>query len=108
MRTGSRYKIPSTEGFSVSTPTENSPNHFVPMSNLETDGSPQLELARSYFQGAQKRNIDQIAKTMHKGFIRVTHPRSAGRPAQSREEYLQTLGDLIGLWTEDAQVSYVI
>lgn len=77
------------------------------MSNLVTNGSPQLELTRSYFQGFEQRDISQIERIIHKDYRRITGPQSAGKPVQEREEYLRHTGELIDLWTEGCKVSYV-
>ena len=77
------------------------------MSSLETNGSPQLELARSFFLGIEKRDINQVEKTLHKDHRRLTHPRSVGKPEQTKEEYLKHNGEVLSLLTEDCKVSYV-
>lgn len=75
------------------------------MSNMETNGSPQLELVRSFQVGIEKRDVAQCAKTMHKDHRRYTHPRSIGKPVQTKEEYLQHIGELFSFWTEDCEAS---
>lgn len=70
------------------------------MSGLETHGSPQLELVRSFLLGFEKRDVNLIEKPLHKDYRRITHPRSAGRPEQTKEEYVQHTRELISLWTE--------
>ena len=77
------------------------------MSNIKTNGSPQLELVHSYVQGIEKRNIGQAGKTLHKELRRITYPRSAGRPEQTKEESLKHIGGFVSLCTEDCEVSYV-
>jgi len=65
------------------------------MSNLETNGSPQLELVRSFILGIEKGDMDEVGKTMHKDHRRFTYPRSLGKPVQTKEEYLQHAGAVI-------------
>ena len=77
------------------------------MSNLETNGSSQLELVRSYIQGVERRDMTQVGKTMHKDCLRFTHPRSVGKPVQTKDEYLQHIGEVLDLLTEDWEVSNV-
>lgn len=77
------------------------------MSNLETNGSPQLELVRSYIQAIEKKDINQAEKTLHKDYRRITHPSSAGRPVQTREEYLQHNKKLAALLIGDCEVIHV-
>ena len=70
------------------------------MSCLETNGSPQLELVQSFLRGFEKKDVGLIEKTLHKDHLRIYHPRSVGMPVQTKEEYIKTLTELIGLWTE--------
>ena len=77
------------------------------MSNLETNGSPQLELVRSFYIGIEKRDMAQCAKTMHEDHRHLTHPRCIGKPVQNKREYLENMGELAGLWTEDCEASCV-
>lgn len=70
------------------------------MSGVETNGSPQLELVRSFLLGFEKRDVDLIENALHKDYRRITHPRSVGKPEQTKEEYVQHTRELISLWTE--------
>jgi len=53
--------------------------------------------------GLEKRDMAQCAKAMHKDHLRYTHPRTAGKPVQNKEEYLQHTGELVSLWTKDCE-----
>ena len=77
------------------------------MSNIKTNGSPQLKLIRSYVQGIEKRNIGQAGNTLHKELRCITYPQSAGRLEQTKEESLTHIGGFVSLCTEDCEVSYV-
>ena len=70
------------------------------MSGIETNGSPQLELVRSFLLGIENKDVDLIEKTLHKDHLRITHPRSIGKPVQTKEEYVKNIGELFNLWTE--------
>lgn len=77
------------------------------MSNLETNGSPQLELVRSFHEGIAKGDMSLAGKTLHKDHRRLTHPRSVGKPVQTKEEYLQHTGGLASFWAEECKVSRI-
>ena len=75
------------------------------MSSLETNGSPQLELVRSYLLGIEKGDMKAVGRTACKDYRRITYPRSVGRPEQTKEEYLQHTGEVASLWAEDCKVN---
>jgi hypothetical protein len=76
------------------------------MTNLQTNGSPQLELVRSFLLGIEMGDMKKAGETMHKDYRRITHPQSVGKPVQNKEEYLQHTGELASLWT-DRSVCYI-
>ena len=77
------------------------------MSSLETNGSPQLELTREFILGIETGDMNKAGETMHKDYRRFTYPRSVGKPAQTKEEYLQHTGELANLWAGERKVSHV-
>jgi hypothetical protein len=79
-------------------------SHFVPMADLE---SPQIKLFHECALGFKTRDLDRIAKTLHKDYHYVTYPRSLGRPDQTKDEWLKHEGEKISLWTVDLEVSYI-
>jgi hypothetical protein len=74
------------------------------MTSLEISDSPQLKLMHSFIEGFKNRDLDQIAKLLHKDHRRITYPRSLGKPEQTKEEYLQHSAELVKLWV-DSDVS---
>ena len=77
------------------------------MARLETKGSPQLELVRSFLLGFEKQDVGLFEKPIHKNFRRTFHPRSIGKPEQTREQYLQYAEEFASLWGEEREVSYI-
>jgi hypothetical protein len=74
------------------------------MSGPETTDSPQLKLAKSLIEAFSKRNVDDLAKILHKDHRRIYYPRSLGKPDLTRENWLKYTADVVGLWT-DCRVS---
>lgn len=68
---------------------------------LENSESPQVKLVNEWGQGFEKRDIDLIAKLLHKDYRHITYPRSLGRPEQTREEWLQHIAGAINIWSQD-------
>ena len=58
-------------------------------------------------RGLQTRDLDLIAKPLHKDFRYVAYPRSLGKPEQTKEEYLGHYAGIISLWAADLEVSYI-
>jgi hypothetical protein len=76
------------------------------MSSQEAADSPQVKLIRSFVEGFKTGDVDLLAKHLHKDHRRITHPRSLGKPEQTREEWLQHIAEFISLWTDGCQASY--
>jgi hypothetical protein len=76
------------------------------MSDSESTESPQVKLMHEWGQGFKKRDLDLIAKSLHKDYRHTTYPRSLDKPEQTREEWLQQFAGVIGLWI-DLEVSYI-
>ena len=52
-------------------------------------------------QAFEKRDIDLIAKHLHKDYRHTSYPRSLGEPDQTREQWLEQFGEFLGLLTEN-------
>jgi len=76
------------------------------MSDPDNSGSPQVKLMREWGQGFEKRDLELIAKALHKDYRHTTYPRSLGMPEETREEWLERFAGVIGLWT-DLKVSFI-
>ena len=76
------------------------------MSSLEASESPQVNLVHEWGRGFEKQDLDHIAKLLHKDYRHISLPRSINRPEENREQWLQHIGAVIGLWTESG-VSYI-
>ncbi|KAF9647681.1 hypothetical protein BDM02DRAFT_3116652 [Thelephora ganbajun] len=70
------------------------------MSNPENYDSPQVKLMYEWGHGFNERNLDLIAKVLHKDFRYTTYPQSLGRPEQTREEWLEHIEGVMKLWTD--------
>lgn len=68
------------------------------MSSAETTDSPQVQLIRAFCEAFRKRDMSLVAKCLHKDHRRITHPRSVGKPEQTKEEYLQHTAEVMSLW----------
>ena len=67
--------------------------------SLENSDSPQVKLMLEWDRGFQERDLDLIAKSLHKDYRHTTHPRSLGRPEQTREQWLDHIASVLSLWT---------
>ena len=76
------------------------------MSSTEIADSPQVQIVRSFCEAFKNRDMDSIAKFLHKDHRRITYPRSVGVPERTGEEYLQHTAKLMSLWI-DSQASYI-
>ena len=76
------------------------PLYGTPMSEPKSTDSPQVKLMHGWGQGFKKRDLDLIAKYLHKDYRHTTYPRSLDKPEQTREEWLQQFAGIISLWTE--------
>ena len=70
------------------------------MSNTESPDSPQVKFVREWSQGFDKKDLDIIAKSLHKDFRVVVYPRSLNQPDRTKEEWLGFLAGVISLWTD--------
>jgi len=70
------------------------------MSSAEITDSPQVRLMHSLVEGFRNKDMDHVAKLLHKEHRRITYPRSIGKPEQTKEEYLRHTGEVMGLWLD--------
>jgi hypothetical protein len=73
---------------------------------MSASDSAQVKLVIEWGQGFQKKDLDILAKGLHKDFRYVTYPQSLGRPEQTKEEWLGHLEKIIPLWAE-TKASYI-
>lgn len=52
-------------------------------------------------QAFEKRDLDLIAKHLHKDYRHTSYPRSLGEPDQTREQWLERFAGILGLLTEN-------
>ena len=76
------------------------------MSNLEDPNSPQVKVMLEWDQGFQKRDPTLLAKYLHKDYRHTYYPRSLGKSELTREQWLEYIAGVIGLWT-DREVGYI-
>ena len=72
---------------------------------LKTSDSPQIKVLNEWLHGLQTRDMDLIAKCLHKDYRSTIHPRSLGKPERTKEEWLEDLVRLFNLWAE-REVNY--
>lgn len=74
------------------------------MSSQENPASAQLKVMQEWRRGFQTKDMDLIAKFLHKDYRHRTYPQSLGMPEQTKEEWLEFLARDFDHWT-DAQAS---
>ena len=67
------------------------------MASGEDSESAQVQLMREWGKGFEKMDLALVAKHLHKDFLLVTYPRSLGMPDETREVYLQRMGNVMTL-----------
>jgi hypothetical protein len=70
------------------------------MSTLAISESPQLKLINEWYRALKQKDVGPIAKLLHKDHVRITYPRSLGKPEQSREEWLEEFGAGLSFMTD--------
>ena len=78
------------------------------MDDPENSDSPQLRLVGECCRGFRTKNLDLVAKTLHKDFRLIPYPRSLGRPEETKEEWLERWAGMISLWTTELEVSVLV
>jgi len=76
------------------------------MRGLEPTDSAQVKFIYEWGQGFEKRDLDLIAKHLHKDYRHTHYPRSLGQPEQNKEQWLAQFKSILGLMTE-SEVSYI-
>ena len=77
------------------------------MADSESSDSPQAKLLFECSQALQAKDMDTIAKYLHKDFRVVCYPRSLGIPDHTKEDWLERWAGIISLQAGDIDVSYV-
>jgi hypothetical protein len=67
------------------------------MANSENSDSPQIKLFHECSRAFLTRDPVLLAKTTHKDYRYVTHPRSLGHPEKTREEYIEQWREVMSL-----------
>jgi hypothetical protein len=77
------------------------------MSGPQATPSPQVQLVVNLYQGFKKKDVNILAKYLHKDFRYTTHPKSLGKPELTRDEWLQESAEMMSLWASGSEASYV-
>jgi hypothetical protein len=83
----------------VSILTLSTPSTMTDRSESASD-SPQVKLLYEYRRGFESRNLDNIAKHLHKDFRYICYPRSLNYPEQTKEEWIARFSGYIPHWTD--------
>jgi len=78
------------------------------MSVFENPETPQLKLVSEWNVGFKEKNLDILAKSLHKDFRRYTYPRSLGQPVQTKEEWFGHLAKVIDITSEFEQTLHSV
>jgi hypothetical protein len=84
-------------------PSLSTPSTMADRSESASD-SPQVKLLYEHKRGFESRNLDAIAKNLHKDFRYICYPRSLGYPEQTKEEWITQFSGYFPHWT-DMQVN---
>ena len=76
------------------------------MSDPKSSDSPQLKFTLGLLQSLQRKELEPLAKVLPNDYRQIFHPRSLGKPEQTREEYLEYVAGFLKLWNE-FEVSHV-
>ncbi|KAF8437465.1 hypothetical protein L210DRAFT_946865 [Boletus edulis BED1] len=61
--------------------------------DLESYASPQIDLFKEAYRAVLTRDVSLLAKTLHKDFRHVIHPRSLSKLPINRDVWLATVGE---------------
>lgn len=68
----------------------------------EDSESPQVRfILREWCPALENRNLELVAKYMHKDFRLTTYPQSLGVPEQNREQWLERFAGVFSVLTEN-------
>ena len=70
------------------------------LASLASSDSPQVKFVHEWGLAFEKRNLDLIAKLLHKDYRHTTYPRSLGKPEKTREEWLEHIAGVLSIRTE--------
>lgn len=96
---------PGVEGSGLPLDPQRNPSRITKMSSLGIPETPQVKLVEEWHRGFNERNLDLLAKPLHKDFRRYTYPQSIGQAVQTKEEWLERFAGVIKFST-DFEVSY--
>ena len=82
-------------------------NRLIPMADPEGSDSPQAKLFHDGSRGFKTKDLNLIAKVLHKDFRYVAYPRSLGKTEETKEEWLERWTGIISLWDGNLDVSYI-
>lgn len=68
--------------------------------------SPQIKLIHEFDLAMHERNLDLLAKYLHKDFRHVTHPKSVGKPPIIKDEWLATMAEVFSTPIQYEKASY--
>jgi hypothetical protein len=77
------------------------------MADLESSDSPEMKVLQQCSRGFKTKDLDLVAKALHKDFRYVAYPRSLGKPEETKEEWLERWAGIVSLWTGELEVSCV-
>ena len=76
------------------------------MCDSQSSESPQVKVMLEWGKGFEARDVKILEKYLHDDFRAISYPRSLELPEQNKEQWLQRMTMIIGLWTEGCKVSY--
>ena len=76
------------------------------MSGPQTSYSPQVERFYSLAEAYKRKDVNFIAKHLHKDFRRIGYPRSLGKSEQNADEWLKETAEMMNIWTGDSKASH--
>ena len=76
------------------------------MSGPQTSHSPRVELTYSMAEAYKRKDVNFIAKHLHKDYRRFCYPRSLGKPEQNADEWLKEIAETMNIWTGDSKASH--
>lgn len=74
--------------------------------DVASHNSPQMNLVNECDRGMIERDLNLVAKPLHKDFRYVTHPQSLGKPPMNRDEYLAQTAEVLKTSVRYENVSY--
>jgi len=72
---------------------------LITMSYSES-ASPQVKLVLEWVEGYKKKDLEILARPLHKDFRQIAYPRSLDKPEKNKEELLAYIAKVSSIWTE--------